>query len=103
MGIESEEVVEEEGELVLNPEDTQMVASLTERLVRSIRVEQSVVRNNNFFWFQFNSQKALFKLFLCPAESLGNYFANIQDSRSLGSGEHHGLKSLRFRSGQKDI
>ena len=53
MGVEEEEVVEEEGELVLNPEDTQMVASLTERLVRSIRVEQSVVRNNNFLWLQF--------------------------------------------------
>jgi len=43
VGVEEEEVVEEEGELVLNPEDTQMVASLTERLVRSIRVEQSVL------------------------------------------------------------
>ena len=46
MGVEEEDVVEEEGELVLSPEDTQMVASLTERLVRSIRVEQSVVRSN---------------------------------------------------------
>ena len=56
MGVEEEEVVEEEGELVLNPEDTQMVASLTERLVRSIRVEQSVVRNNNFPWLQFTKK-----------------------------------------------
>ena len=53
MGVEEDEVVEEEGVLVLNPEDTQMVASLTERLVRSIRVEQSVVRNNHFLWLQF--------------------------------------------------
>ena len=56
-------MVEEEGELVLNPEDTQMVASLTERLVRSIRVEQSVVRNN--------SQKSCFNLklqFACAAK-----------------------------------
>ena len=60
--------MEEEGELVLNPEDTQMVASLTERLVRSIRVEQSVVRNNNFFWFQFNLQRALFKLEISYAQ-----------------------------------
>ena len=48
MGVEEEDVVEEEGELVLSVEDTQMVASLTERLVRSIRVEQSVVRGNHF-------------------------------------------------------
>ena len=46
-------MVEEEGELVLNPEDTQMVASLTERLVRSIRVEQSVVRGNRFVCSKF--------------------------------------------------
>ena len=46
-------MVEEEGELVLSVEDTQMVASLTERLVRSIRVEQSVVRRNHFVCSQF--------------------------------------------------
>ena len=61
VGVDDEEVVEEEGALVLSAEDTQMVArwvlmggnlatqvvpSLTERLVRSIRVEQSVVRKD---------------------------------------------------------
>ena len=63
VGVDDEEVVEEEGALVLSAEDTQMVArwvlvggnlttqvvpSLTERLVRSIRVEQSVVRKTIF-------------------------------------------------------
>ena len=42
-GEEEEEREEEEGELVLGAEDREMVASLTERLVRSIRVEQSVI------------------------------------------------------------
>ena len=92
MGVEEEEVVEEEGELVLNPEDTQMVASLTERLVRSIRVEQSVVRNNNFPWLQF-TKKVLIWNCMCQAESVGNYSANIQDSRSLGTGRLRSMKN----------
>ena len=41
--MEEEEPEEELGELVLPGEDREMVTNLTERLVRSIRVEQSVV------------------------------------------------------------
>ena len=59
-------MVEEEGELVLNPEDTQMVASLTERLVRSIRVEQSVVRKNDFIYIVTINKKLCFNLKFHP-------------------------------------